>query len=133
MDTGKEITQSLVINHSFLHGFTNRLVDRGGLSLLLDSAREELEGNSVGDFFEARVFLFVGVDIVLDFGHEEFTDTEETRARRNLIAEGLPNGSRGERHAQVVKFEKFRECEKLALCSFGAKIPRQVAAGANGG
>lgn len=79
----------------------------------------ELDG---AHFVEARVGFVLWVDKVLDFGHGELTDAEETCAWRNLVTEGAANLGGGEGDATVVEFEQTREVEEMALCSFRAKI-----------
>ena len=59
---------------------------------------------------------------MLDFGHEEFTDSEETLARRDFVAKGFSDRGGGEGHTEVVVFVEFGEVEELALGSFGAKV-----------
>lgn len=133
VNPSKEVPKRLIINHSLSDRLADSLLDCGSLPLLLDPARKELKGDFVGDFFEARVVLLERVDEVFDFGHEEFADAEETGTGGDLIAEGFADGGRGEGHAKVVEFEELGEGEELTLCGFGAEVPGEVAAGADGG
>lgn len=79
----------------------------------------ELDG---ADFVEAWMGFVRWVDVVLDFGHGEFADAEETCAWRDLVTEGATDLGRGEGDATVVEFEETGEVEEVALCGFGTKV-----------
>jgi hypothetical protein len=65
--------------------------------------------------------------------HEEFSHSQETRARSNFIAEGLPNRRRSEGHRVLVELKELFEVKELTLCSFGAEISRGDARRTEGG
>jgi hypothetical protein len=71
------------------------------------------------------------INKVLDLGHEELADTEKAGSRRDFVAVRLADGSRGEGHLASVELQELGEVEELALSGLGAKIAREIAAGAN--
>ena len=132
LDTGEEVTQSLVVDEASLNSLSDG--HRGGLGATrqLDVAVKQGHLN-VLDLGEAGVLLAtLGVDVVLNLSHEELTDTQKTGARRNLVTERLANGGRGEGHALLVELEQLLEVQELSLGSLRAKVAGHVAAGTNG-
>ena len=84
----------------------------------------------VAHLLEARVLLTtVRVDVVLDLGHQELTNTQETRARGELVAERVTNGRRCKGHLAVVVLEQVLERKELALGGLGAQESGLLAGG----
>ncbi|GKT46694.1 uncharacterized protein ColSpa_06875 [Colletotrichum spaethianum] len=133
VDAGDEVAKRLVVDDLIAHGVANRhLLDvrlAGELGVAVQQG--ELDGL---DLVEAVVLLAaLGVDKVLDLGHEELADSQEAGARGDLVAVGAANGGGGEGHLLHVEVEELGKVEELALGSLGAQVAGQVAAGANGG
>jgi hypothetical protein len=59
---------------------------------------------------------------VLNFGHEEFTDSKETLLGSNLVSERFTDLGRSEWDSTVVEFEKSSKVDKVALGSLGSKV-----------
>lgn len=132
LDTGEEVTQSLVVDEASLNGLADGHIGGLGATRQLDVAVKQGHLN-VLDLVEAGVLLAtLRVDVVLNLSHEELTDTQKTGARRNLVTERLANGGRGEGHALLVELEQLLEVQELTLGSLGAKVAGHVAAGTNG-
>lgn len=68
---------------------------------------------------------------MLNFRHEEFPHSQQSRARRDLVTEGFSDRGRGERHTSVVEIDEFLEIEKLALGGFGAEVSLFVSGGSD--
>jgi len=72
------------------------------------------------------------IDEMLDLGHQELADAEQTSTWRDLVSEGLANGGGREWHLLLVELEKLGEVEELTLSSLWTEVAWGVAAGADG-
>lgn len=87
-------------------------------ALLLNTLGQEHDLD-IADLVEPSVRLLLRVDEMLDLGHRELADAEETLPRSNLVTERTTNLGRGKRHPAVVEFKQAREVDKVALSRLG--------------
>jgi hypothetical protein len=133
LDTGKEVSERLVVHQTGLDSLANLGRLDFGLARQLDVAVEELELN-VLDLVEAGMLLAtLGVDIVLNLGHEELANTQQTGTRGDFVTERLADRGRGEGHLRLVELEQLVEVEELALGRLGAQVAGHVGRGTNRG
>ena len=85
VNTGEEVTQSLVIHETFLNSLAN--LDSSGFSLTrqLGITVEKDELNILNLVESVVLLAALRVDEVLDLRHEEFTDSQQTGARGDLV------------------------------------------------
>ncbi|KAF3806253.1 putative glycine--tRNA ligase [Colletotrichum gloeosporioides] len=133
VDAGEEVAEGLVVDDLVLDGVANLHLAHVGLARELGVAVEQGELD-VLDLDEAGVLLAaLGVDKVLNLGHEELADSQQATSRGNLVSVGAADGGGGEGHLLHVEVEKLGKVEELALGGLGAQVALGVAGGADGG
>src|SRR2546423_1315275 len=96
MNTNEEVAESLVVDQLRRHCFSNcYLVDLGVASqLCIPIQQRQLCVLDLDEF--GMLLAALGINEMLDFGHQELADSEEARSWRYLIAKRFANGSRCE-------------------------------------
>jgi hypothetical protein len=79
-------------------------------------AVEEIELNILHLVESAMAFAPFGIHKVLDLGHQELSDTQETGPRRDLVAIGLANGC-GSKQCALVEFEELGCVKRTGVSS----------------
>jgi len=59
---------------------------------------------------------------VLDLGHGELSNSEETLSRRDLVSERSTDLSGGEGDSTVVEFEESSKVDEVTLGGFGSEV-----------
>lgn len=131
VDSSKEVTQSLVINETRVDGLTDSHLLDVGLTGGLDVLGQESQLD-VSHLVESSVVLVKRVDVVLNLGHGELSDSQQTGSRRNLVSERLTDGGGGKGHLGVVAVQQLVEVEELTLGSLGSQEALELTGGANG-
>jgi hypothetical protein len=129
LGSGKEVTESLVVDDLLRNGVTDGHLGQVRLALHLNVLGQKGELD-VLDLVESGVSLVKWVDVVLDLGHGELSidqrrslgrnryrppNTQETLLRGNLVSEGLANLSGSERDSAVVELEELGKVDEVAL------------------
>jgi hypothetical protein len=131
LDAGQKVAESLVIDDTISNGFANSDSLDIGLARQLGVSVEKDKLNIL-DLGEARMLLAAErVDVMLDFGHQELADTEQTGTWGDFVSERFANGRGSKGHLLLVEFEELGKVEELALGSFRAEIARGVGARAD--
>ena len=131
LDAGQKVTEGLVIDDAIGNGLANSYGLDVGLARQLGSSVEKDKLNIL-DLCETRMLLAAErIDVMLDFGHQELADTEQTSAWGDFVSERFANGCGGKGHLLLVELEEFGKVEELTLGSFWAEVARGVGAGAD--
>ena len=77
------------------------------------------------------VIFVLRVDKVLNLGHCEFPDSQESRARGNLVSESKADLCGSKRHSPSVVLKEPMEIEEHALSCFRPQVTNQISTGAN--
>ena len=85
VNTGEEVTQSLVIHETFLNSLTNLDSSGFGLTRQLGITVEKDELNILNLVESVVLLAALRVDEVLDLGHKELADSQQTGARGDLV------------------------------------------------
>lgn len=73
------------------------------------------------DIDEFRVIFVAWIAEMLDFSHGEFTDTNQTGTRRNLITECISNLRGSKRQFALIEFQQSFEIDENALSRLRAE------------
>lgn len=119
---GEEVAQRLVGDDAFLNSLSNLHVRDLRATADLDVPIEQRK-LSITHLIESLVILVFRIDVVLDFGHCELAHAKETCTGGDLIAEGLADVGRCERHAPVVELEQARKVQEVPLSGLWSQIP----------
>lgn len=132
VDSGQEVSQSLVVNKTLLNGLANRNLSGLSSARQLGIAVEENKLDILNLMESAVLLATLGVDEVLNLGHEELTNSQQTGSGGNLVSVRLADRGGSERHGALVELQKLSKVEELTLGSLGTQVAGQVAAGTNG-
>ncbi|KAI6772111.1 hypothetical protein HG530_003069 [Fusarium avenaceum] len=114
VDSCNEVTQSLVINKTFLHSLANLDSPGSGLAGQLGITVKKNKLNILNLVESGVLLATLRVDEVLDLSHKELTHSQQTSTRGDLVSE-------------------LGKVQELALGSLGTEVARVVAAGTNSG
>jgi hypothetical protein len=131
LNTSKEVTEGFIVNETGGYSMTNLGGLNVGLTRQLDVSVEEFEFYIL-DFIETWVLLAaLGIDEVLNLGHEEFSYTKKAGSGRNFVSEGFTDGCGGKGHLLLVEFEELCKVQELALGSLRSQVTRHVRGGSD--
>lgn len=129
VSSGDEISQGFVVDDLLSEGFSkghfNSVTTGGLLDSVVQRQRVVLDG------FEFRVGLVFGVNEMFNFGHTEFSKSQQTTSGGNFVSETYTQLCASKRNTTTVIFEEISEVNEDTLGSFRSQITLGVTSRAN--
>lgn len=111
------------------HGISESVLVRElSIQLIVDRVKHRLD---IFYALEFRVVLVCRIQKVLDFSHGELSHSDEARAGRDLVSEGVADLGAGKGQSTLVELQQALEIDKDALGRLWAEVALESASGAN--